>query len=45
MEEALSNKEKATAAGLNGGKIAEENFDYRKVSKIMAEYIEEINSK
>ena len=45
MEEALSNKEKATAAGLNGRKIAEENFDYRKVSKIMAEYIEEINSK
>ena len=45
MEESLNNKEKATAAGLNGRKIAEENFDYRKVSKIMAEYIEEINSK
>jgi glycosyltransferase involved in cell wall biosynthesis len=45
MEEALSNKKTATAAGLNGRKIAEENFDYRKVSKIMAEYIEEINSK
>jgi glycosyltransferase involved in cell wall biosynthesis len=41
MEDALSNKEKATAAGLNGRRIAEENFDYRKVSKAMADYIEE----
>ena len=45
MEEALSNKDKATSAGRNGRKIAEENFDYRKVSKIMADYIEEIRHK
>ena len=45
MEEALTNKEKAKTAGQNGRRIAEENFDYRKVSKIMADYIEEINSK
>ncbi len=44
MEEALGNKEKATAAGLNGRRIAEENFDYRKVSKVMADYIQEIRS-
>lgn len=42
MEEALSDKEKARQAGLKGRKIAEENFDYKKVSRIMADYIEEI---
>lgn len=42
MEEALSNREKAKASGLNGRKIAEENFDYRKVSRIMADYIQEV---
>lgn len=42
MEEALSNRDKAKQAGLSGRKIAEENFDYRKVSKIMADYIEEV---
>lgn len=45
MEEALANKEKATQAGRNGRKIAEENFDYRKVSKIMADYIEEVKNR
>lgn len=45
MEEALSNKEKAKQAGRNGRKIAEENFDYRKVSKIMADYIEEVKNR
>lgn len=46
MEEALDNKDKAKQAGLNGRKIAEENFDYKKVSKIMADYIAEVkNSK
>ncbi len=45
MEEALHNKDKAKQAGLNGRKIAEENFDYKKVSKIMADYIEEVKNK
>jgi len=45
MEEALANKEKAKQAGRNGRKIAEENFDYRKVSKIMADYIEEVKNR
>ena len=41
MEEALSNKERAAAIGQNGKKVAEENFDYKKVARIMAEKIEE----
>lgn len=41
MEEALGNKEKASAVGSNGRQIAENNFDYRIVSKIMADYIQE----
>lgn len=45
MEEALNNKEQAKKAGRNGRKIAEDNFDYRKVSKIMADYIEEATGK
>lgn len=45
MEEALDNKDKAKQAGLNGRKIAEENFDYKKVSKIMADYIEEVKNR
>ena len=45
MEEALNNKEQAKAAGNNGRRIAEENFDYKKVSKIMADHIEEVSGK
>lgn len=45
MSEALSNKEKARLAGYNGRKIAEDNFDYLKVSKIMGDYIEEVKNK
>jgi glycosyltransferase involved in cell wall biosynthesis len=46
MEEVLSNKERASAAGINGKKVAQENFDYKKVAAVMADYIAEVkNSK
>jgi glycosyltransferase involved in cell wall biosynthesis len=41
MEEALSNKERAGVIGQKGKKVAEENFDYRKVAGIMAKAIKE----
>lgn len=43
MEEALSNKEKSLEIGLNGKKIAEEQFDYRIQSDNMIKYISKIN--
>ncbi len=45
MNEALLNKENAKAAGQKGKKIAEENFDYKKVAGIMANYITEIKNR
>lgn len=45
MDEALNNKERAAAAGAKGKRIAAENFDYRKVSAIMADYITEIKNR
>jgi len=45
MDEALSNKERSVAAGAKGKRIAAENFDYRKVSAIMADYITEIKNR
>jgi glycosyltransferase involved in cell wall biosynthesis len=41
MEEALSNKERSAAIGKKGKRVAEENFDYRKVAGIMATCIQE----
>lgn len=43
MEEALSDKEKSLEIGLNGRKIAEEQFDYRIQSDNMIKYISKIN--
>lgn len=45
MNDALSNKENAKAAGQKGKRIAEENFDYKKVAGIMADYIAEIKNR
>lgn len=45
MDEALNSKERAVAAGAKGKRIAAENFDYRKVSAIMADYITEIKNR
>jgi glycosyltransferase involved in cell wall biosynthesis len=45
MQEALSNKEMARAAGKNGKRIATEHFDYKKVATVMADYIAEIKNK
>ncbi len=44
MDEALSNKEKANATGRNGKKVAQENFDYKKVASVMADYIAKVKN-
>jgi len=44
MEEALSNKERAITIGQKGREVAEENFDYKKVAKTMADYIRDAGS-
>ncbi len=44
MEEALNNPN-AKQIGLNGKKVAEDNFDYKMQAKIMADYITKINSR
>lgn len=43
MEEALLNPLQSKAVGLNGKKIAAEQFDYKKQASIMADYISTIN--